>query len=141
MLHSLAVEAVEALGAAELHKVDVALREVKDLVHTHDKVLAEDGYRTRKARLQTRLGVSVVDFPLKISAATSRSHRERQRAVWSDGAQSVSSRYMHEMAISIVSPPLLRSSCAQAANVDRAVCKSSSKPYPSSIGLSGRAFF
>ena len=84
MLHSLAVEAVEALGAAELHKVDVALREVKDLVHTHDKVLAEDGYRTRKARLQTRLGVSVVDFPLKISAATSRSHRERQRAVWSD---------------------------------------------------------
>ena len=36
--------------------------------------------------------------------------------------------------ISIVSPPLSRSSCAQAANVDRAVCKSSSKPYPSSIG-------
>ena len=84
MLHSLAVEVVEAFGAADLHKVDVALRAVKDLVHTHDKVLGEDGYCTRKARFQAHHGVSVVDFPLKVSAATSRSHGEGLRVVWSD---------------------------------------------------------
>ena len=63
MLHSLAVEAVEALGAAELHKVDVALRAVKDLVHTHDKVLAEYGYRTRNLRFQARHGGIGGGFP------------------------------------------------------------------------------
>ena len=79
MLHSLGLQVVEAWGATELHEVDVALRAVKDLVHTHDKVLGEDGYRTRKARFQARHGVSVVDFPLKVSATTSRSHGDSQR--------------------------------------------------------------